>query len=279
MIYQTNNFMNKTQKSRFKNQEGVTILLAILILGSILAISFSLASILFIEVRDSGDLLKTEPALYAATGIGEQAFFNLERSACPSGTIDCYQTQFPNHVLNVGTPTVVASTTPIFTVRVKTGTTFNTTLNDYYFCTAGSGGCGYGKVTISYVVTNGGSDALKTYLCQYDPAGSYPTTPCSAEGTGQGYWDSPDAGVLNADGSITMTPLANSSESWTLNPALRQQLILTNPAGAADIFVKIQTYDTDDVTGKGLPFVGKTVININTLNGSVSRKIQVSVPN
>jgi len=55
----------KFTESKFKKnrQSGVTLLLAILILSSIMAISFSLATILFVEIRTSGDFIRTEPAI------------------------------------------------------------------------------------------------------------------------------------------------------------------------------------------------------------------------
>jgi hypothetical protein len=273
-------------KIKDSRQAGVTLLLAILILSSVLAISFSLATIMFIEVRSSGDLLKTEPALYAATGVGEQAFFNLERHACPSGSSSCYISNFSNNVTLNGTPTVLATSTPIVTVVVKAGSSFNTSLNRYDFCavTAGSGPCNYGLVTVNYITTNGSNDNLYAYLCEFNPnaIAPYPTTPCTQPDKTQGYWNVPEGsniGSLLADGSVNLTRY-NSSESWLLNPNLQQQLILTNPSGGADIYVKISTYaDQLGSVGKGLPYTGKTAVSINTINAAIGRKIQVEVPN
>ncbi|MCL5774788.1 MAG: hypothetical protein M1333_01085, partial [Patescibacteria group bacterium] len=53
-------------------QSGVTLLLAILVLSAIMAISFSLATIIFIEVRTSGDLVRTEGAIFGADAVSEQ---------------------------------------------------------------------------------------------------------------------------------------------------------------------------------------------------------------
>src|SRR6185295_13635472 len=90
------------------NQEGVTLLLAILILASVLAISFSLTTILFVEIRSSNDLIKTEGALYGATGVGEEAFFNLARQVPNPG----YITAFNNNVTLTGPPTVSSASNP-----------------------------------------------------------------------------------------------------------------------------------------------------------------------
>ncbi len=278
---------NDRAKSLITNpQAGVTLLLAILILASVLAISFSLATIMFIEVRDSGDLLKTEPALYAATGVGEQAFFNLERHICTNGC--SYTTSFPNNVAINGPPTVLSTSTPIFVAKVKAGATFGNTLNKYDFCNAAAGasGCYYGKVIVNYITTNSNpTGTLHVYLCQFNPyltgSSGYTTTPCTVASSTQPYWDDPDGGITDSDGGVSMYSGGNnSSDSWTLTPSWQQQLILTNPGTQGDIYVQIQTYaDQLGTIGKGLPYVGQTVVDINTLNAAVGRKIQVIVPN
>lgn len=280
-------------KSQIINsQAGVTLLLAILILSSVLAISFSLATIMFIEVRSSGDLLKTEPALYAATGVGEQAFFNLERSVCTATSGNCsYTTNFANNVQMPNAPTILSTTTPIFIVKVKAGSSFDSTLNKYDFCdtTAGSSGCNYGKVIINYITTGSNGGPLYAYLCEFDPnSPDYLSTPCTATGTPQNYWEAPadDSSAcpgnhptfLDESGSLQLISYI-SCASWAIAPAKQQQLILTNPGSQGDIFVKITTFAPDGVTGKGLPFVGKTAVSINTQYASVGRKIQVVVPN
>lgn len=67
-------------KHNLKRQDGVTLLLAILVLAAITAIAFSLAGIITIEIRSSGDVLRTEPALYGVVGVTEEAFFKYARS-------------------------------------------------------------------------------------------------------------------------------------------------------------------------------------------------------
>lgn len=293
-------FLSKPQKAargkfrilnfefRTSRQAGVTLLLAILILSSVLAISFSLATIMFIEVRSSGDLIRTEPALYAATGVGEQAFFNLERHACTGTGGTCsYTTNFSNNVTMPVQPTILSTSTPIFTDKIKGGSDFHATLNKYDFVTSGALGSKYGKVTVNYITTNSSNNVLYAYLCQFDPNRTdYLSVPCTTVNTSvqdQGYWKAPDdsgVGSLNIEGSVSMTSLTNSSVSWTLDPNLQQQLILTNLAGSGDIYVKIATYaDQAGTIGKGLPYIGKTAVGINTINASVGRKIQVEVPN
>lgn len=276
-------------KIKDSREAGVTLLLAILILSSVLAISFSLATIMFIEVRTSGDLLKTEPALYAATGVGEQAMFNLERHVCKDGTSNpcSYTTSFSNNVTMPIQPTTLSVSTPIFTDKVKVGSnSISTTLNKYDFCdvTAGALGCQYGKVVVNYT---SGDYPLTAYLCEFDATGAtiYPSSPCTQVnttgnlGVNQGYWNISGDGNFNNDGGTTLNLTTHASVTWNnLSPNLQQQLILVNP-GSTDVYVKISTFaDTAGAIPKGLPYVGKTAVDINTLNAAVGRKIQVVVP-
>lgn len=60
-------------------QAGVTLMLAVLVLSAITAVAFSLATIVFIEIRSAGDSARTEPALYATLGVTEEALFQYKR--------------------------------------------------------------------------------------------------------------------------------------------------------------------------------------------------------
>lgn len=54
-------------------------MLAVLVLAAITAVTFSLVTIVFIELRSSTDVLRTEPALYATLGVTEEALFQYKR--------------------------------------------------------------------------------------------------------------------------------------------------------------------------------------------------------
>jgi hypothetical protein len=82
-------------------QSGVTLLLSVLILAAITAIAFSLAAIILVEVRSSGDVTRTEPALYAAQAITEEAFFKYQRSVSDTA-LDISTVTFNNVVLTSG---------------------------------------------------------------------------------------------------------------------------------------------------------------------------------
>ncbi len=55
-------------------------MLAVLVLAGITAIAFSVAAIVFVEIRASGDLLRTEPALYAVQSVTEEALYSSTRN-------------------------------------------------------------------------------------------------------------------------------------------------------------------------------------------------------
>lgn len=274
---------------------GVTLLLAIIVLSSILAISFSLATVLFIEIRTSGDLLRTEPAFYAASGLGEQALFKLKRSVCTISTQNCtfnYTTQFDNNVSFSGTPQQTSTTTPVFQDKVPANTVFTSnsdTGNIYSFYdptnTNPGAGSGYGKVIVTNLNTgNPGGTTLYAYMCQYDPtfpvntsgnANTYYTPPCSdpsttTHGSSSSYWQL--SGANNY-------PIGIGAQGiWYPDPTKQQELILVN-GNNYPIYVQVETYGPDINTPKGLPLQGKTAIALNTNFGTVGRKIQVVVPN
>ncbi len=282
MIYQIAKKITN-HKSQITNPEaGVTLVLGILILAAVMAISFSLATILFIEVRSSADLLKSEASIYASGGVGEQALFNINRSV----SNPTYVQNFSNGVVLAEPPAVQHSASPIFPDKVPPGSYFNSTYNKYDFCdlTSGSSGCQYGKVTLKYIST-GGNDKLHAYLCEWDPNPSNPTQgssgPCSQvsqTGSVQTYWKSSLNGSFDSDGGATLSP--DDSVSWSLDSSLQQELILTNPCtSCSTIYVSLSTFaDQAGNVPKGLPYVGKTAVSISTQSGSVGRKIQVVVP-
>jgi len=277
---------NKNQNS----QAGVTLILGILLLSAVLAISFSLTTIIFIEVKSSSDLLKTEGSLYGATGVGEQAFFNYIRNVEDP---DSYISSFNNNVSLKGAPELSTTTNASFTDYIQTGSNFSNTKKIYEFCPTGAqdNGCDFGKIVLKFSSAPPGS-YLFAYLCEWDPNpnGPYPSAPCSVENVGDGYWIAPvsdptscgvDASVpnLGSNGSIALIPNSNMNcASWTLNPNLQQELIITNPSSPGTIFYTVSTFDNTGNIGKGLPYVGKTGVIIRTENGQVGRKVKVEVP-
>ncbi len=283
MIYHSKTADNKKQTADSR-QAGVTLLLAILLLSFILAISFSLASILFIEIRTSGDLTRSEAALYASTGVSEQALFNLKRQVSCGN--NCYVAQFNNNVSLNGVPVTSTTSTPIFQAKVFPGSSFSQQPDIYNFCVGSSGsGCGYSKITVTYLST-GNTDPLTAWLCQFNPAypvatsspggNYYSTPPCSSTDQNQGYSSSYwqlDPGLVG----VQITQTNNNPYSWNLDPAQQQELILYTQS-ANPIYVSIEAFGSALGTPEGLPLQGKTSVTVDVINGDVGRKVQVLVP-
>lgn len=265
---------------QYKRQEGVTLLLAILVLSAILAIAFSLATITFIEIRSSGDLVRTEPAYYAADAVSEEALYKVKRNV-PDSQFN-YTSNLNNVSLGSPVPTESQNSLPIFQLIVPKGSnSFSVTRNRYPIfdpaCPSpdttatnhcSTGGSGYGKIKLTYTDT-GNDDALKIYLCQFDPTGntSYSSLVCSEPTTGAGYW-------TLADGSL----LKSNTQTLTLNPNLQQELIVYNGGGSSDIYVQLESFGSDGVTPRGLPLVGQKAVDINAASAGVVRKIRTLVP-
>lgn len=77
-----NKNMNNKQDQHY--QAGISLMLAVLVLAAITAVAFSLATIVFIEIRSAGDSFRTEPALYATLGVTEEALFQYKRYSDPA---------------------------------------------------------------------------------------------------------------------------------------------------------------------------------------------------
>jgi hypothetical protein len=258
---------------RNNKQSGVTLLLSILILSAILAISFSLATILFIEVRTSGDLLRTEASYYGGQGVTEEALFKVKRQAPLN-----YTGTFGSVSLGNPVPVETQLTEPIFQDKVDPLTTVQNTSNRYPLFNPSdlTGGSGYSYITITKL-PSGNSNPLVVYVCQYDPhdnADSYnpPGEPCTNyDSDSTGYWN-----LTNARNySISDT---EKSHSWFLNSSMQQQIIIVNPASSGKVNFIIQAYAIDG-TSVGIPYSGKTAVKIVGGIGGISRKITVVIPN
>lgn len=273
-------------KNDVKNQKGVTLLLAIVLLAAMLSISFSIATILFIEIRVSGDLTKTEASLYAANGVSEQEIFNLKRSVCTgSGTCPVPLSQFDNGTVLRGEPKISSTSPSTLILKLAVGST--KILN---FCNAAAStvGCGYGSVTVQNLTQSSASNAsIDAYLCQwnaaYDSSVDYGDNgPCYVEKDTNGsllntygYWLDPTQGGTTYQ--VTLTSSANTMAQWAnLDNNYQQELVLVNN-GSAPAYVSVSTYDPNGVP-LGLPYVGSTSVTVDTINASVGRRVQVIVP-
>lgn len=267
----------KIRNYRIKNSEqGVTLLLAILILSAIMAISFSIATILFIEIRTSSDLLRTEPALYAAEAVTEEALFKFKRElpTCPTGSPNCF-TSYPTSIGNVrldqpSVPTESSTSNPIFQVKIsKTSDSFTNTSYRYPLFDEQNptGGSNFGRVKLTYLQT-GNSAPLTVYICQFDPTSTYDSPVCSNPSGSELYW------LLNNSSLTVGSPITQD-----LNSILQQELIFVNSTGQ-DAYVQIETFGTGPgYAPKGIPYIGEIAVDISAGNGPVTRKVRVKIPN
>lgn len=273
-------------------QEGITLLLGLLVLSAVLAISFSLATVLFVEVRSSGDLLRTETSYYGATAITEQALYKLKRKVTAencdtSSFLNCYSRTVGSVDVSSQPPVENSIADPIQRDIVPPGggslqgTVFPASAKHYAIynpaCPSANssltdncrtGGSGYTKIIVTYLNT-GNSTPLDAYLCQFHPEYSvgiaYDSAPCT-DRTDTKYWQS------NAALTQGVTFIRD------LDPSQQQELVLYNSGATAPIYVQIEAFDSSN-NPAGIPYYEQTAVDINAQNAGVNRKIRVLVPN
>lgn len=256
------------------NQAGVTLLLAILVLSSILAISFSVAAILLVEVRTSGDLFRTENAFYGAEAVGEEALFKIKRGV-PSGSFS-YTSQIGPVGLNSPAPVENVFNDATQRVVILPGTTFSTASHYRFFnpnATDQNAGSGYGKMVLTNLSTNS-SDAVTIYLCQFNPK-TVTTIPCT-DPNDNTYWL-----VRGQTLTSVQAPVSVDQDTGFFDPGKQQELLLYNSSND-NIYLQIQTFAQETSPGQfvalGLPYFGQKSVDINAINSGVGRKLRVVVP-
>jgi len=272
-------------KSKVETQAGVTLLLSLLILGAITAIAFSLATIMFIEIRSSSDLQRSEPGLFVTQGILEEAIFKTKRIVGDSiidpytnpVTTQCSGTnpiplscQF-NGVKAEITINAAETTGRTNETILPTSTSYTTTPNVHYLVDAvnpyldsngdNSPDGGYGRIKI----TNVGQPPPASHadihvgMCVLDD------TDCVGPPTA---WDFEQA--LTPGTLVTWTPL---------DPLKSYQLNIKNDTAGLTGFVKIETFGPGPTfTPKGLPYFGKRSIDVTATYLGLTRKYRALVP-
>jgi hypothetical protein len=271
-----------------KFQPGVTLLLTIIILTAMMAVTFSVASILVTEIRSSGDVQRTEQAYYGAQGQVEESLFAVKRNAPVT-----YSTQIGQSTLSAS-PKVNSTTPAIIVDRVPPLTDFNHA-NTYVFPASVAGdpssGSGYNHVTLTYLPSSETNTSdppyLHVYICQFDPKESYDPT-SSIPHT---YWSLPctDPSVPVSTLALSYWALAggtltsyasygqNVSIDQDLIPTMQQEIIIYNTSQTQSAYIKIQPYQ--DGVAKGLPYSSEQSVTTRASNSSVGRKINVIIPN
>jgi hypothetical protein len=257
-------------KFKYNRQAGVSLMLAVLVLAAITAIAFSLAAIILVEIRTSGDVTRTEPALYANLGVTEEAFFQYKRNI-PTTSLNvpgCTSSS----TANICTINNVTLNNPAPAIRSadnvpKVDVVYANTKNTYQMYDVSNFNKQYSKVTVDFLQNGStGNLAITIRKTENDANGTvtYPlcspnTTPCST--------------------TLTSGAPAFSFSSFDITGQYDLILENMNTANGDNIVVSIKTYDPSNSTVlKGLPFTGQQVLDIYAKYLGLTRKYTVRIP-
>jgi hypothetical protein len=261
----TNNMANTELKIRVKNsnsQSGITLMLAVLVLAAITAIAFSLAAIVMVEIRSSGDVLRTEPALYAALGVTEEAFFKYKRYVPDSGTNGLSISGCTPAPLSVCSINNVTLSSPAPTVRVydtspRVDTIYAGATNAILLVnpsTPNSYAQQYQSVRVTYL-NNGASQNLTVTLCRYVTTSITPD--CSL--------------------SSNLAPLGVFQyNSFASSGQYELRLRNTGSVGTQNILAKVEATDIGGVAQ--IPLLGTQVLDITANYLGLTRKYTTQIP-
>lgn len=254
-------------------------MLSVLILAAVTAIAFSLATIVFIELRSSSDVLRSEPALYATLGVTEEAIFQYKRfvNERSGGTTvnpplldvsTCLPTKMGVCDLNgvdLSSPpaeSLQEEAVPLV-ATVDAGKSLEIPL--YYLdnpnCTPGDTFCDwqvpFSKLELQRVPV-GATDA--TLTARMD-------------------WIDQDSNT----GTINIGQLSEGAKrlSWTtFNSLSRHTLVLTNNSQQNNMQVSIWSYTGSGLSQveKGLPITAKRVLKIIADYAGLTRTYRVEIP-
>jgi hypothetical protein len=266
--------------NKFNSREaGVSLMLAILVLSAITAVAFSLATIVFIEIRSAGDSLRSEPALYATLGVTEEALFQYKRYITPT---DAAPMDVPNCEPSDGTRRSAAE---------RLG--------------AGRRGSHYDICSINGVTLTMSGDQPIAFddspRVEFLGAGITKNIPMYLADSFAKQYDSVQVEVLpnENDQSVEASFLVTTPTSTnptavpgvTVNPGqpflyelpddpaeAQYDLVLRNPSSYQDVSVSITTVRTNNAQPAGLPFIGEQVLSIVADYLGLTRTYQVRIP-
>ena len=246
MIFKTIMLIQSKQQEQ-DNQAGVSLLMAILVLASITAISFSLATIVLTEIRSSSDIVRSERALYASYAVTEEALFRYSRNVTYGYLLGGDEI---NGVFVEATDTQTYPMPLIDVIDPGTARQYNLIDSaDPY------GAGGYGSVRVQYA--GNAAEPLRIDL--------YEINPSTGERTLK---------------STTLDPLTENGEEWedlSLNTAMQYDLQLFHEGSSEAITVTVYTYDGGG-GDKGIPSFGLTFVDITASYLGLTRKYQTQIP-
>lgn len=261
---------------------GVTLFLSVLVLSSIVAVAFSVATVTLVEVQTAGDVLRTEPSYYADLGITEEAIFILKRQVgtppAPSLGSNCA----PSYTGYTGPNPLVANQVKICDVAtshniearvLSSASSYGSARRFYLYNPANlapdSNGympSGYGSVALTNTSGQTGTNVtLHVYMCRLDDD-------CIVSGS----W------VVNQDLVANSTLLINNINFGAFDGSkYSYELAFTNNSGGTlnplDGFIQIVTLDTSS-NPKGLPYLNKKAVTIQSSKSGLTRRVEVLIP-
>lgn len=250
---------------KVNTQAGVTLMLAVLVLSAVVAVAFSLATIVFIEIKSAGDALRTEPAVYGTIGVTEEALFQYKRfitpadyngfdvpSCAPASLNVC---SFVTATLSMpGTQPIRYDDSPRIQVVPK-----NTRISLPMY-TADDFDKQYSSVQVEMLPTGNGRNVdLDINL---------------------------NKTLINGDvvtGVIATSSVFEGGPPFTFaafDTTGQYDLILDNSSNSVDITVAIDTVRVNVGAGEadGLPFTGEEVLRIRAQTQGLTRTYQVRIP-
>lgn len=246
-------------KDKTKTQAGVTLMLAVLILAAITAVAFSMVTIVLVEIKTSGDELRTEPALYATLGVTEEALFQYKRFINTGfSVVDC--TPSSRHICDINNVTMsFPGDQPIEyddSPKIQPVSNRSTITLPMYLATDFDQQ--YSSVKVE-MIPIGSTAQLYVKLVKTDIDNTV---------------TDPVAEAYITEGGI---PFQYNSFASTG----QYDLVLDNDANSSDVAVSITTtrFNKPEPTDPdGLPFVGEQVLRIMANYLGLSRTYQVRIP-
>jgi hypothetical protein len=242
--------MYRTRTNSTHDERGVSLLMAVLVLASITAISFSLATIVFIEIRASADFVRSERALYASYAITEEALFKYSRGAT-FNYLNGEETL--NGVALEATES--STTTSPYSDALSAGASEQYTLVNPE---DPNGPGGYGGIQITNVSQNGAT--IQVQLYSIDPA---------EEGGART--------LVTEAGPLAFNESFPDNGTEDLDPLLQYEVVVTNVSATNGVSFNIYTYDSNGID-KGLPNIGESLVEITASYLGLTRKYQAHIP-
>ena len=227
------------------SQSGITLMLAVLVLAGITAIAFSIAAIVFVEIRSSGDLLRTEPALYAVQSVTEEAFYSATRN------IDDFSFSTTINGVNLAAAERQYDPSPqTYVVYYNTETKFSLANPAAPFQNS------YKSVDIEYINPYPGTIVTASVI-QYEDNGQSATV------------DAQDLSSSSTSMHIDFDSYANASNS-------EFEIVLTtdNPTNSTILVAS----ERNGTPSSGLPLIGRKAYDVTASYLGLTRKYTVSTP-